>query len=112
MFDGLKARLDRLFRERGPAAREYAAGLREALLEARVGITAMRDALARTERELVATGRRYDLNQFHSPKQFTGPVRCDLHPRWNRDGTRVCIDGCHDPQRQVYVLDVGEVVKS
>jgi hypothetical protein len=60
----------------------------------------------------VATGRRYDLNKFHSPKQFTGPVRCDLHPRWNRDGTQVCIDGCHDPQRQVYVLDVSEVVKS
>ncbi len=60
----------------------------------------------------VATGRRYDLNRFHSPKEFTGPVRCDLHPRWNRDGTQVCIDGCHDPQRQVYVLDVAEVVKS
>ena len=60
----------------------------------------------------VATGRRYDLNQFLSPKQFTGPVRCDLHPRWNRDGTQVCIDGCHDPQRQVYVLDVSEVIKS
>jgi hypothetical protein len=58
------------------------------------------------------TGRRYDLNKFHSPKQFTGPVRCDLHPRWNRDGTQVCIDGCHGPQRQVYVLDVGEVVRS
>jgi hypothetical protein len=54
VFDGLKARLDRLFRERGPEAREYAAGLREALLEARVGITGMREALVRTERELVA----------------------------------------------------------
>lgn len=52
MFDGLKQRLDRLFRERGPEAREYAAGLREALLEARVGITGMRDAIVRTEREL------------------------------------------------------------
>lgn len=60
----------------------------------------------------VATGRRFDLNQFHSPPAFTGPVRCDLHPRWNRDGTMVCVDGCHDPERQVYVLDVGEVVKS
>ncbi|MCE9567173.1 MAG: hypothetical protein K8U57_34660 [Planctomycetes bacterium] len=60
----------------------------------------------------VATGRRYDLNQFHSPKQFTGVVRCDLHPRWNRDGTMVCFDGCHDPQRQLYVLDVSEVIKS
>jgi hypothetical protein len=58
------------------------------------------------------TNRRYDLNKFHSPKPFTGPVRCDLHPRWNRDGTQVCIDGCHDPQRQVYVLDVSEVVRS
>lgn len=60
----------------------------------------------------VTTGRRYDLNRFHSPKEFTGPFRCDLHPRWNRDGTMVCIDGCHDPKRQVYVLDVSEVVGS
>ena len=60
----------------------------------------------------VATGRRYDLNQFISPKQFTGAWRCDLHPRWNREGTQVCIDGCHDERRQVYVLDVSEVIKS
>jgi hypothetical protein len=60
----------------------------------------------------VATGRRYDLNQFPSPKQYAGAWRCDLHPRWNRDGTRVCIDGCHDAQRQVYVLDVSEIVRS
>jgi hypothetical protein len=58
-----------------------------------------------------AKNRRYDLNQFHSPKQFTGPFRCDMHPRWNRDGTQVCFDGCHDPQRQVYVVDVREIVK-
>lgn len=55
------------------------------------------------------TSRRFDLNQFHSPKQFTGPTRCDLHPRWNRDGTQVCFDGCHEPQRQVYVIDVKSV---
>lgn len=55
MFDGLKARLDRLLRElepAGPRAREQAASLREAVIEARVGITTMRDALAATEREL------------------------------------------------------------
>jgi hypothetical protein len=56
--------------------------------------------------------RRYDLNQFHSPKAFTGPFRCDLHPRWDRTGTKVCVDGCHEPQRQVYVFDVADVVKS
>jgi hypothetical protein len=57
------------------------------------------------------TGRRYDLNQFKSPKEYTGPFRCDLHPRWNRDGTQVCFDGSHDAQRQVYVVDVKDVVK-
>ncbi len=60
----------------------------------------------------VATGRRYSLNAFHSPPRFTGSFRCDLHPRWDRTGTKVCVDGCHDAQRQVYVLDVGEVVRS
>ncbi len=55
MFDGLKARLDRLFREHTPAdPRAYAAGLREALLEAKSGLTAMREGLGTTERELVA----------------------------------------------------------
>lgn len=55
MFDGLKARLDRLLHERAPAsAREQAAALREALLEARVGITGMREGITRTERELAS----------------------------------------------------------
>jgi len=59
-----------------------------------------------------ATGRRYDLNKFHSPPAVAGPFRCDLHPRWNRDGTMVCIDSAHEPTRQMYVLDVREIVKS
>lgn len=53
MFEGVKARLDRLFREHARSdPRAYAAGLREALLEAKLGIGAMRDALAATRREL------------------------------------------------------------
>ncbi len=53
MFDGLKARLERLLRERaGADPRTYAAGLREALVEARFGITEMRRALTATETEL------------------------------------------------------------
>ena len=57
------------------------------------------------------TNRRIDLNQFHLPPKLTGPFRCDLHPRWNRDGTKVCIDSGHEETRQVYVLDVSEFVK-
>lgn len=55
MFDGLKARLDRLLRESARSdPRAYAAGLREALLEARLGIRTMRDAIGATEHELAA----------------------------------------------------------
>lgn len=71
-----------------------------------------RDRVQRLMLLKVATGRPFHLNAFHSPPQYAGPVRCDLHPRWNRDGTVVCFDGCHDATRQVYVVDVAEVVKS
>lgn len=53
MLDGLKARLDQLLREGARSdPRAYAAGLRAALLEGKVGVGAMRDALAATDREL------------------------------------------------------------
>jgi len=53
VLEGLKARLDQLLRESGRSdPRAYAAGLREAVLEARLGIAAMGDALTATEREL------------------------------------------------------------
>ncbi|MFL5403305.1 MAG: hypothetical protein ACJ8BF_10860 [Gemmatimonadales bacterium] len=55
MFESLKDRLDRLFRDHSrPDPRARAAALREALLEAKVGLRVMRDALAATERELDA----------------------------------------------------------
>lgn len=53
MLEGLKARLDQLLREGSRSdPRAYAAGLKEAVLEGRLGVSAMRDALAATEREL------------------------------------------------------------
>lgn len=57
-------------------------------------------------------GRRIEIGRFHSPPSTcnTG-YRCDLHPRWDRSGTRVIIDSMHeDDERQVYVLDVSGVV--
>ena len=51
------------------------------------------------------------LGRFASPPPFdSGEVRCDLHPRWNRDGTQVCFDSVHEGSRQVYVVDVSSVV--
>lgn len=55
--------------------------------------------------------RRIDIGRFHSPKaQWWGEIRCDLHPRWNRDGTQVCIDSVHSGERQMYILDVADIV--
>ncbi len=53
MFESVKARLDQLFRERTRSdPRAYMALLREALVEAKVGVAAMRSALAATQQEL------------------------------------------------------------
>ncbi|MFQ5808374.1 MAG: hypothetical protein ACE5JM_02045 [Armatimonadota bacterium] len=56
--------------------------------------------------------RRIDIGRFYSDPKITGEFRCDLHPRWNRDGTQVCIDSIHEGSRQLYVLDVSDIVSS
>ncbi|MDP7253832.1 MAG: hypothetical protein QGF00_29800, partial [Planctomycetota bacterium] len=58
-----------------------------------------------------ASNRRVDLGRFYSPPEITGEIRCDLHPRWNRNGTRVCFDSVHEGTRQIYEIDVSDVVK-
>jgi len=57
------------------------------------------------------TNRRIDIGRFHSSPQIAGEIRCDLHPRWNRDGTQVCFDSIHEGERQMYVADVSAVVE-
>ncbi|HWN18096.1 MAG TPA: hypothetical protein VNO19_04170 [Gemmatimonadales bacterium] len=59
MFESVKARLEKLFRDHSRSdPRAYLAGLREALLEAKVGVGAMKSALSATERELVNERRQ------------------------------------------------------
>ena len=60
-----------------------------------------------------ADGKRVDIGRFFLPPAWKHkPFRCDLHPRWNRDGTKVCFDGAFEETRQMYVIDVSEIVKS
>ncbi|QDV37370.1 TolB-like translocation protein [Tautonia plasticadhaerens] len=55
---------------------------------------------------------RVEVGEFYLSPELSGPVRCDLHPRWNRDGTRVCIDSAHeDRTRQLYVVDVSSITE-
>lgn len=58
----------------------------------------------------LADDQRFDVARFHAPQRYAGPHRCDLHPRWSRDGRKVCIDSAHELDRHLYVVDVGAVV--
>jgi hypothetical protein len=53
---------------------------------------------------------RYDIGRFYADPNLRKENRCDLHPRWSRDGRSVCIDSVHESERQMYVLDVSEIV--
>lgn len=63
--------------------------------------------------------KRIPLGSFPAPPAYEGEWRCDLHPRFSPDGTMVCIDSAHEngrrpgrrPGRQLYLLDVAEIVK-
>ncbi len=54
----------------------------------------------------VATGRVVELGRFHSPKEYTGEWRCDLHPRFSPDGNKITIDSPHGGGRQIYLIDI------
>lgn len=64
-----------------------------------------------------ATGKRYDLGIFYSPKAFAGKsiadhLQCDLHPRWNRENTAVCFDSAHTGVRSLCVMRFGDLTKT
>lgn len=54
-------------------------------------------------------GLRHDIGSFYADPTLSKENRCDLHPRWNRNGTQVCIDSVHAGERQMYVIDVSEI---
>ncbi|MBD3239529.1 MAG: hypothetical protein GF331_03015 [Chitinivibrionales bacterium] len=60
-----------------------------------------------------ATGTRVGLGSYRSPAHYGGEWRCDLHPRFSPDGTRVVVDSVHGGNgRQMYMIDIGEVLES
>ena len=58
----------------------------------------------------MASGQRIDLGSFYADPTLSKENRCDLHPRWSRDGRQVCIDSVHEHERQMYVIDVSDLV--
>ena len=40
-----------------------------------------------------------------SPFRYDEEVRCDLHPRWNRAGDKICFDGSFEGKRGLYCIE-------
>mgnify|MGYP004517414661 CR=1 FL=1 len=41
-----------------------------------------------------------------APFKYDNDTRCDLHPRWNHAGNRICFDSVFEGHRGLYVVDV------
>jgi len=72
----------------------------------------------------IEKNKRIDLAKFYSIpneehiKKYKGNadwdlsgMRSDLHPRWNRNSDRICIDSVHEGKKQIYVVDISNIVK-
>lgn len=64
----------------------------------------------------IPTHRRISLGRFFQPAEYwANPPhrewRCDLHPRFSPDGSKVVIDSPHGGQgRQLYLIDIAAIV--
>lgn len=54
----------------------------------------------------VKSGKAARIASFHTPPEYTGNWRCDLHPRWSPDSRSICIDSTHSGIRQLYVVEL------
>lgn len=46
------------------------------------------------------------LARVFAPFKYDNDTRCDLHPRWSRDGKKICIDACFEGHRGLYVVQL------
>ncbi|HAE60996.1 MAG TPA: hypothetical protein DCG38_01455 [Eubacteriaceae bacterium] len=41
-----------------------------------------------------------------APFKYDNDLRCDLHPRWNRTGDKICFDSVFEGKRGLYIVEV------
>lgn len=47
-----------------------------------------------------------------APFKYDNDTRCDLHPRWNHAGDKICFDSVFEGHRGLYVVDVNNYKKT
>lgn len=50
--------------------------------------------------------------KFYSPKEISGEIRCDLHPRWHPKGRAISFDAVTEGKRRVFIADISDMVES
>lgn len=59
---------------------------------------------------------RIPLGGFYQGPEYRQPPfhewRCDLHPRISRTGRYICIDSVHEGGRQMYLVDISDIIQS
>lgn len=50
------------------------------------------------------------VGRFYSPHLSSMDIRCDLHCRWDPNGTGVSFDSIHEGKRRVYMMDLIEAM--
>lgn len=55
---------------------------------------------------LIKNSEIKNIAKVFAPFKYDNEVRCDLHPRWNRLGTKICFDSTFDGKRGLYIIDI------
>lgn len=46
------------------------------------------------------------VTRVFAPFQYDNDTRCDLHPRWNKKGDKICFDSVFEGHRGVYIIEI------
>lgn len=67
--------------------------------KARVAAVFVSDAKDRKRRDVQTVAKVF------APFKYDNDTRCDLHPRWNREGNKICFDSVFEGHRGLYYID-------